>query len=58
MIGATGSGKSTLIDGFFNYALGVGFEDDFRFSIIDLKEEEVEKAKTQKVIYNALTTVI
>ncbi|XP_069103053.1 uncharacterized protein [Argopecten irradians] len=44
MIGATGSGKSTLIDGMVNHLLGVKWEDDFRFKIIDLmSEEEVRK---------------
>ncbi|XP_069101783.1 uncharacterized protein [Argopecten irradians] len=40
MIGATGSGKSTLIDGMLNHLLGVKWEDDFRFKIIDLMSEE------------------
>ena len=43
LVGATGSGKSTLVDGMVNYITDVAFEDHFRFSLIDLtKEEEVK----------------
>ena len=34
LIGATGAGKSTLINGFLNYVMGVCWDDDFRFKII------------------------
>ena len=47
MIGATGSGKSTLIDGMVNHLLGVKWEDDFRFKIIDLTTDEEEKIGRQ-----------
>ncbi|XP_041349195.1 uncharacterized protein LOC121368524 [Gigantopelta aegis] len=43
MIGATGSGKSTLIDGMVNHFLGVQWKDNFRFKLIDLTMEEEEK---------------
>ena len=32
LVGATGSGKSTLVDGFINYTMGVNWIDPFRFT--------------------------
>lgn len=34
VMGATGSGKSTLIDGMINYILGVNWKDDYRFKLV------------------------
>ncbi|XP_077772721.1 uncharacterized protein LOC144324967 [Podarcis muralis] len=35
VMGATGSGKTTLINGMINYILGVQWGDEFRFKLID-----------------------
>ncbi|EFX62779.1 hypothetical protein DAPPUDRAFT_17453, partial [Daphnia pulex] len=35
VLGATGCGKSTLIDAMVNYMLVVEWDDDFRFKLID-----------------------
>lgn len=40
LVGETGSGKSTLVDGMVNYVMGVNFDDPFRFTIVQLEEEE------------------
>ena len=47
LFGESGSGKSTLVDSIMNYILGVSFEDPFRFTVIDL--EENEKKPTDQV---------
>ena len=39
-MGATGSGKTTWINAMINYVLGVKWEDDFRFKLVD---EEINK---------------
>lgn len=40
LVGATGSGKSTLVDGIVNYIMGVSFDDPFRFTIVTFEDEE------------------
>ncbi|KAH3768533.1 hypothetical protein DPMN_169747 [Dreissena polymorpha] len=49
MIGETGTGKSTLVDGMANYILGVTWNDPFRFSIVNLEDEEKKKIGNQAV---------
>ncbi|XP_067248686.1 uncharacterized protein [Chanodichthys erythropterus] len=46
MIGATGSGKTTLINSMINYILGVEWKDDFRFVLID-EGNEKSQAESQ-----------
>ncbi|XP_062586611.1 uncharacterized protein LOC134248210 [Saccostrea cucullata] len=40
LVGEKGSGKSTLVDSFMNYILGVSFEDPFRFTLVKVDHEE------------------
>lgn len=47
LVGATGSGKSTLVDAIVNYVMGVNFDDPFRFTLIQLEDEEY---KTQNQV--------
>lgn len=56
LVGATGSGKSTLVDGIVNYVMGVSFDDPFRFTLVQLEEEE-KKIHNQVIIYTVKMTV-
>ncbi|KAF3857693.1 hypothetical protein F7725_010894 [Dissostichus mawsoni] len=46
LLGATGSGKSTLINGLINYIVGVEWEDDFRFKLVD-EDQSRSQAESQ-----------
>lgn len=54
LVGATGSGKSTLVDGIVNHVMGVSFEDPFRFTLVTLEEEE---RKTHNQVYPSLPVI-
>ncbi|XP_060592329.1 uncharacterized protein LOC132747036 [Ruditapes philippinarum] len=47
LVGETGTGKSTMIDGITNYVLGVRWEDSFRFKVVQLENDEKIKAGNQ-----------
>lgn len=46
LVGATGSEKSTMLEGIVNYAMGVKFDDPFRFTL----EEEHKDNKDYKLV--------
>lgn len=52
LVGATGSGKSTLVDGFVNYITGVSFEDPFRFTAVSIEKDEM-KTDNQVLTYKS-----
>ncbi|XDV26140.1 hypothetical protein PO909_029918 [Leuciscus waleckii] len=50
MIGATGAGKTTLINSMINYILGVQWDDDFRFVLIDEgKQKSQAESQTSEI---------
>lgn len=49
VVGETGSGKSTLINGMLNYILGVKFEDPFRFKVINEEKLPQTVSQTQNI---------
>lgn len=46
MVGATGSGKTTLINGLINYVFGVEWDDPFRFKMI-IEDINANQAESQ-----------
>ncbi|XP_061441558.1 uncharacterized protein LOC133364776 [Rhineura floridana] len=50
MMGATGSGKTTVINGMINYILGVQWEDNFRFKLIhEMANRSLAESQTSEV---------
>ncbi|XP_052212529.1 uncharacterized protein LOC127831592 [Dreissena polymorpha] len=47
VIGETGTGKSTLVDGMVNYILGVQWSDLYRLTIVNLEDEENSRKHNQ-----------
>ncbi|XP_068191697.1 uncharacterized protein [Antennarius striatus] len=52
LIGETGTGKSTLINTLVNYTMGVTWEDDVWFQIVeDEKRGETDSQKSEVIVY-------
>nr|XP_040026756.1 uncharacterized protein LOC120815821 [Gasterosteus aculeatus aculeatus] len=53
LLGATGSGKSTLINGMINYLVGVEWKDSFRFHLVeeDQSRSQAESQTSEVTVY-------
>ncbi|XP_061443382.1 uncharacterized protein LOC133365466 [Rhineura floridana] len=50
VMGASGSGKTTLINGMINYILGVRWQDNFRFKLVqEVTNQRREESQTSEV---------
>ena len=54
LVGATGSGKTTLINAMVNYIMGVDWEDEYRFKLIS-EETAHDQTKSQTKCFTAYT---
>ncbi|XP_063814157.1 neoverrucotoxin subunit beta-like [Pseudophryne corroboree] len=52
LVGATGTGKTSLINGMANYILGVEWKDDFRFRLVD-EATDTSEAHSQTSLVTA-----
>ncbi|XP_026230639.1 uncharacterized protein si:ch73-170d6.2 [Anabas testudineus] len=53
VLGATGAGKSTLINGMINYVLGVEWKDSYRFKLVneDQLKSQTENQTSEVTVY-------
>ena len=47
MLGATGSGKTTVINGIFNYVIGVEWDDLYRFRLVDESSQSQGRSQAE-----------
>ena len=55
VLGQSGAGKTTFVDSFCNHVLGIEIQDKFRYKLVDEKQIEEERARTQEEAGNEVT---
>ena len=58
LVGATGAGKSALINGIINYIMGVKWEDDFRFLLIPEGDSQTKSQTKHITAYRFLESIL
>ena len=58
LVGATGAGKSALINGIANYITGVKWDDDFRFILIPEGDSQTKSQTKQITAYRFLDSIL
>lgn len=54
LVGATGSGKSTLVNGIINYVTGVKYSDYFRFTVETPEKDGKKNNQVLKFLFQIL----
>ena len=57
VVGQTGSGKTTLLNSYINYLMGIKYDDDFRYVMINeqFEKKQDESQTTEVTVYNIKT---
>ena len=57
VVGQTGSGKTTLLNAYINYLMGINYEDNFRYIIIneEFNKKQDQSQTSEVTIYNIKT---
>ena len=54
LVGQTGSGKTTFLNAYINYLMGINYEDNFRYVIIneEFNKKQDQSQTSEVTIYN------
>ena len=54
LVGQTGSGKTTFLNAYINYLMGINYEDNFRYVIIneEFNKKQDQSQTSEVIVYN------